>query len=70
MSLTKSERRQFDDLGYLIKEGVYTQEDLQPLKNGLTAGIDQHCATLQHEGLMGAETFADHPFEKRLVSFF
>ena len=70
MSLTKSERRQFDDLGYLVKEGIYTQEDLQPLKDGLTAVIDQHCAALQHEGLMGAETFADHPFERRLGTFF
>ena len=58
MSLTKPKLDQFHDLGYVVKEGVYTQADLQPLKDGLTKVIDDTCATLQDEGLLGAETFA------------
>ena len=70
MSLTTTEQQQFHDLGYVVKEGIYTQANLQPLKDGLTQVIDDTCATLQDEGLLGAETFADTPFETRLGQFF
>ena len=70
MSLTTTEQQQFHDLGYVVKEGIYTQANLQPLKDGLTQVIDDTCATLQDEGLLGAETFADAPFETRLGQFF
>ena len=70
MTLTRTELEHFHDLGYLVKEGVYTRTDLQPLKDGLTKVIDDTCASLQREGLLGAETFADAPFETRLGKFF
>ena len=70
MSLTTTERQQFHDLGYVVKEDIYSQADLQPLKDGLTAVIDQTCAALQKEGLLGAETFAAEPFETRLGTLF
>ena len=70
MGLTTAERQQFHDLGYVVKEDIYSQADLQPLKDGLTAVIDQTCATLQEEGLLGPETFAAEPFETRLGALF
>ena len=70
MGLTTAERQQFYDLGYVVKEDIYSQADLQPLKDGLTAVIDQTCATLQKEGLLGAETFAAEPFQTRLGTLF
>ncbi len=70
MGLTTAECQQFHDLGYVVKEDIYSQADLQPLKDGLTAVIDQTCATLQEEGLLGAETFAAEPFETRLGALF
>ena len=44
MGLTTAERQQFQNLGYVVKEDIYSQADLQPLKDGLTAVIDQTCA--------------------------
>ena len=70
MGLTPAERQQFYDLGYVVKESLYAPADLQPLKDGLTAVIDQTCAALQEEGLLGAETFAAEPFETRLGALF
>ena len=70
MPLTTTERQQFQNLGYLVKENIYSRQDLQPLKDGLTQVIDDTCATLQDEGLLGAETFAEAPFETRLGQFF
>ena len=70
MALSKTEHQQFTDLGYLVKEDIYSQADLQPLKDGLTAVIDQTCTTLQEEGLLGAETYAEQPFETRLGTIF
>ncbi len=70
MSLTPTEQRQFNDLGYLVKEDIYSQAELQPLKGALTALIDRTCATLQEEGLLGEGTFADKPFETRLGALF
>ena len=70
MGLTTAERQQFHDLGYVVKEDIYSRADLQPLKDGLTAVIDQTCAALQEEGLLGAETFAAEPFETRLGTLF
>ena len=66
MSLTPTEQRQFNDLGYLVREDIYSLAEMQPLKGALTALIDRTCATLQEEGLLGEETFADEPFETRL----
>ena len=70
MSLTPTEQRQFNDLGYLVREDIYSQAEMQPLKGALTALIDRTCATLQEEGLLGEETFADEPFETRLGALF
>ena len=33
MGLTTAERQQFHDLGYVVKEDIYSQADLQPLKD-------------------------------------
>ncbi len=70
MSLTPTEQRQFNDLGYLVREDIYSQAEMQPLTGALTALIDRTCATLQEEGLLGEETFADEPFETRLGALF
>ena len=70
MPLTTTERQQFQDLGYLVKENIYSRQDLQPLKDGLTQVIDDECATLQKEGLLGPESFAADPFETRLGAIF
>ena len=39
MGLTERERQQFEELGYVIKPGVYTESALQPLRDGLSDAI-------------------------------
>jgi len=70
MALNQTEQQHFQDQGYLVKENVYSQAHLQPLKDALTAVIDQECATLQEEGLLGEDAFAGEPFETRLGTLF
>ncbi len=66
MGLTKKETEQFFNLGYVVKEGVYTHEDLQPLRDGLTGAIQEKCDELTAEGKLDND-FAEASFETRLA---
>ena len=66
MSLTDKELAQFSDLGYVVKTGIYDDEDLQLLKDGLTGAIQEKCTQLVAEGTLDHD-FSDASFETRLT---
>ena len=66
MSLTDKELAQFNDLGYVVKTGIYDDEDLQLLKDGLTGAIQEKCTQLVAEGTLDHD-FSDASFETRLT---
>ncbi len=69
MGLTFAEVEQFKVQGYLIKEGVYNNMDLQPLCDGLTKAIQDKCDQLIAEGQLDRD-FADTSFETRLTQLY
>lgn len=69
MGLSKQEVQQFQELGYVVKEGVYSAEDLQPLKDGLNGAIQEKCDQLIAEGALDRD-FAEEPFETRLAKLY
>ncbi|MEZ4869652.1 MAG: phytanoyl-CoA dioxygenase family protein [Caldilineaceae bacterium] len=69
MSLTQQEVTQFYQQGYLVKPGIFSQTDLQPLKDALTAIIDQQARTLQAKGDL-TDIYAEAPFGKRLAQIY
>ena len=50
MGLTAEEVRQFKELGYVVKESIYSSDDLQLLKDGLTGAVQEKCDELIAEG--------------------
>ena len=66
MGLTSEELTQFDELGYVGKEIIYNDADLQLLKDGLTAAIHERCLELITEGKLDRD-FAEESFETRLT---
>ena len=66
MGLTAGELRQFNALGYVVKESIYAPDDLQPLKDGLTGAIQETCDALIAAGKLDRD-FADEAFETRLT---
>ena len=69
MGLTSAEVEQFKVQGYLIKEGVYNNMDLQPLCDGLTKAIQDKCDQLIAEGQLDRD-FADTSFETRFTQLY
>lgn len=69
MSLTEQEIQRYHEQGYLVKPGVFAQADLQPLKDALTAIIDEHARVLQAAGKL-AEIYAEEPFGRRLAKIY
>lgn len=66
MSLSPAEVKQFHELGYVVKEGVYSHGDLEPLRVGLTAAIQESCDELMAAGKLDRD-FAEASFAKRLT---
>ena len=66
MGLTSVELQQFNDLGYVVKDGIYTRDDLQLLRDGLTGAIQEKCDELMAEGQLDRD-FAEASFETRLT---
>ena len=66
MSLTKDEAIQFENEGYVVKPGVYSQEDMVPIKDAFTAIIHREALTLKEEGLLD-DVYEDEPFQTRLA---
>jgi phytanoyl-CoA hydroxylase len=67
MTLTAAEIEQFDTDGYVVKEGVFTASDLQPLIDGLTGVISRTTERLVAEGKLD-KAFEEEPFERRLAA--
>ena len=66
MGLTPKEQAQFKTLGYVIKEGIYSYADLEPLREGLTGAIQEKCDELITAGRLDRD-FAEASFETRLA---
>ncbi len=69
MGLSNEERQQFDELGYVIKPGVYSESEMQPLRDGLTHAITSAGDRLVEEGKLST-TYADKGFEHQLAAMF
>ncbi|MCX6049771.1 MAG: hypothetical protein NT075_32120, partial [Chloroflexi bacterium] len=67
MQLTNQEIDQFHQLGYLVKPGVFTEADMQPIKAAINEMVDGKARQLQAEGRL-ADIYADAPFETRLAA--
>jgi len=65
MSLTPAEVEQFNREGYVVKEGVFSREDMHPIREALGRLVDREARKLQDEGRL-ADTRPDASFEKRL----
>ncbi len=66
MGLTAKEVQQFNKLGYVVKESIYSSDDLQLLKDGLTGAIQEKCDELIARGELDRD-FAEESFETRLT---
>ena len=66
MSLTPDELQQFNDLGYIVKKGIYSYDDLQLLRDGLTGAIQEKCNELIAEGNLD-RNFSEESFETQLA---
>ncbi|MCE9615475.1 MAG: phytanoyl-CoA dioxygenase family protein [Lentisphaerae bacterium] len=66
MSLTDSERAQFQRDGYVVRAGVFNEAALQPIRRAITAVIDREAVRLQGEGKL-TDLFRDEPFETRFA---
>ena len=66
MSLTAAEVEQFHRKGYVVKGGVFSLADMEPIKGAITRIIDREARRLNEEGRL-ADTGAEHPFETRLA---
>ena len=66
MGLTAEEVRQFKELGYVVKESIYSSDDLQLLKDGLTGAVQEKCDELIAKGELDRD-FVEEPFETRLT---
>ena len=64
MQLSHTQLEQFHRDGFLHVAGVFNSNDLNPIKNAITAELDNRCAQLLSEGLI-TNAYADAPFEQR-----
>jgi len=67
MQLSNEEISQFHALGYVVKPGVFTQADLQPIKDAIDETVDDKARQLYAAGQL-ADLCADAPFETRLAA--
>ena len=66
MSLSANELGLFHAQGYLLKPGLFSDEDLQPLRAAITAIIDREARVPCSEGEL-TQLYTDEPFGKRLA---
>lgn len=64
---TADEVDRFMDQGWLVRRGLYSHADLQPLRDSITAQLDAECDALIGRGEMTeAQAMRDEPFDTRL----
>jgi hypothetical protein len=66
MTLTEEEIRHFHEHGYVVKPGLYTPADTQPLKDAITGRIDAEARRLKTEGNLN-RLYEEEGFETRLA---
>ena len=64
--LTDSQMQQFDREGYLVVDGIFSEEVLDAVAAEVTAMIDQRCAELIAAGELTRD-YREYPFETRLT---
>ena len=67
MGLTSAEIDQFRTRGFVVKTGVYADDDLQLLRDGLTGAIQEKCDQLIAEDRLDRD-FSEESFERRLAA--
>ena len=66
MQLTNPEITQFHQLGYVVKPAVFSQADMQPIKDAIDEMVDRKARQLYADGKL-AVLCANAPFETRLA---
>ena len=66
MSLTTSELEHFERLGYVVKSGLFSADDMTPIKRAIDSIITEKAREWQAGGKPG-EMFESAPFETRLA---
>lgn len=66
MHLTNPEITQFHELGYVVKPDIFSQADLQPIKEAINQMVDLKARQLHADGQL-ADLCADGSFETRLA---
>lgn len=66
MTLTKSQREQFSEEGYVVIESALTDADLHPVIHDYEQVIDRLAKELYAEGRI-RQLYRDEPFETRLA---
>jgi len=66
MALNQDDQAAFERDGFVILRGVFTPEDLQPLKDEIDAALDQRAERLLADGTI-TDTHAGAPFERRFA---
>lgn len=69
MSLNVAEVNQFEREGYVVKEGVFGEADLAPIRQAMDEIVDKAAADLHAEGRL-VDTCANEPFERRLAAIY
>ena len=67
MSLTQNELRSFRSRGYILKPGIFSEDDLQPLRAAITELIDREATALHAAGQL-SRLYRHKPFGRRLAS--
>ncbi len=67
MSLTQEELRSFHSRGYLLKPGIFCEDDLQSLRAAITEIIDRE-AIARHAAGQLSPLYRQQPFGRRLAS--
>lgn len=64
--LNENQVHQFSDEGYLIIDRLFTDEELQPVINAISAELDQRCRQAVAAGTL-SRTYEEYDFEHRLT---
>jgi phytanoyl-CoA hydroxylase len=64
--LDERQVRQFEDDGYLIVDRLFTNEELQPVIDEISADLDQRCREAVAAGTL-SRTYEEYDFEHRLT---
>jgi phytanoyl-CoA hydroxylase len=65
--LSSEQRKQFDREGYLVVEGLFTDADLQPVIDAITAEVDRRAREFAAAGQL-SRTYEELGFETRLAA--